>query len=47
MENDIAKVIETAASTNNKGKEKDSIPIELVDKEERFQYGYGDKGPQF
>ena len=45
MENDIAKAIETAASTNNEGKEEDSIPVKLVDEEERFQDGYGDGEP--
>ena len=45
MENDIAKPIETAASTNNEGNEEDSIPVELVDKEERFHDGYGDGEP--
>ena len=43
MENDIVKPIETAVSTNNEGKEEDSIPVELVDKKERFQDGYGDR----
>ena len=47
MENDVADAIETAASTNNEGKEADSIPVELVDEEERFQDGYGDEGPRF
>ena len=42
MENDIAEAIETATSTKNEGKEEDSIPVELVDEEERFQDGYGD-----
>ena len=42
MENDIVKAIETAVSTNNEEKEEDSIPVELVDEEERFQDGYGD-----
>ena len=37
MENDVADAIETAASTNNEGKEEDSIPVKLVDEEERFQ----------
>ena len=41
MENDISEPIETAASTNNEGNEEDSIPVELVDKEERFRDGYG------
>ena len=43
MENDIDEAIETAASTNNERNEEDSIPVELVDEEERFQDGYGDK----
>ena len=47
MENDIDEAIETAASTNNEGNEEDSIPVELVDEEERFQDGYGDEGPRF
>ena len=47
MENDVADAIETAASTNNEGKEEDSIPVELVDEMKRFKDGYGDKGPQF
>ena len=47
MENDVADAIETAASTNNEGNEEDSIPVELVDKEERFHDGYGDEGPRF
>ena len=34
MENNIAKAIETAASTNNEGNEEDCILVELVDKEE-------------
>ena len=42
MENDVADAIETTASTNNEGIEEDSIPVELVDKEERFHGGYGD-----
>ena len=45
MENDISELIETAALTNNEGKEVDSIPVELVDEEERFQDGYGDREP--
>ena len=45
MENDIDEAIETAASTNNEGNEEDSIPVELVDEEERFQDGYGDGEP--
>ena len=45
MENDVADAIETAASTNNEGNEEDSIPVELVDEEERFQDGYGDGEP--
>ena len=47
MGNDISKAIKTAASTNNEGNEADSIPVELVDEEERFQDGYGDEGPRF
>ena len=43
MENDIAKLIETATPTNNGGKEEDNIPVELVDEEERFQDGYRDR----
>ena len=45
MENNIAEAIETVASTNNEGKEEDNIPVELIDKEERFQDGYGDGEP--
>ena len=45
MENDITKVIVTASSTNNEGNEEVSIPVELVDEEERFQDGYGDGEP--
>ena len=47
MENDIVEAIETAASSTNEGNEEDSIPVELVDEEERFQDGYGDEGPRF
>ena len=47
MENDVADAIETAASTNNEGNKEDSIPVELVDKEERIHDGYGDEGPRF
>ena len=47
MENNISEPIETAAPTNNEGKEEDSIPVELVDKEERFHAGCGDEGTQF
>ena len=43
MENDITELIETATPTNNEGKEENSIPVELVDEEERFQDGYGDR----
>ena len=43
MENDISESIETAAPTNNEGYEEDSIPVELVDEEERFQDGYRDR----
>ena len=46
-ENGVADAIETAASTNNEGKEEDSIPVEIVDKEERFHAGCGDEGTQF
>ena len=46
-ENGVADAIETAASTNNEGKEEDSIPVELVDKEERFHAGCGDEGTRF
>ena len=45
MENDIDEAIETATSTKNEGNEEDSIPVELVDKEERFHDGYGDGEP--
>ena len=45
MENDIDEAIETAASTNNEGNEEGSIPVELVDEEERFQDGYRDGEP--
>ena len=47
MENDIAGAIETAASTNNERNEEDSIPVELVDEEERFHAGCGDEGTRF
>ena len=47
MENDVADAIETAASTNNEGKEEDSIPVGLVDEVERFEDGFGDGGPRF
>ena len=47
MENDVVDAIETTASTYNEQNEEDSIPIELADEEERFQDGYGDKGPWF
>ena len=43
MENDIAETIETAISTNNEGNENVSIPVELVNEEERFEDGYGDR----
>ena len=46
MENDVADAIETATSTNNEGKEEDSIPVELIDKVERFKDGFGDRGPR-
>ena len=45
MENDIDKAIETATSTNNEGNEEDIIPVELIDKEERFEDGYGNGEP--
>ena len=45
MENDIAEAIETVASTNNEGNEEGSIPVELVDKEEKFHAGCGDGEP--
>ena len=45
MEKDTVETIETAASTKNEGNEEDSIPVELVDKEERFHDGYGDGEP--
>ena len=45
IENDIAEAIETAVSTNNEGKEEDSIPVEFVDEVERFKDGFGDDGP--
>ena len=44
-ENGVADAIETAASTNNEGKEEDSIPVVLVDKVERFEDGFEDDGP--
>ena len=47
MKNDIDKAIETTASTNNEGNEEDSIPVEFVDKVERFEDGFGDKGTRF
>ena len=47
MENDVADAIETAASTNNEGNEEDSIPVELVDEEERFHAGCGDERTRF
>ena len=37
MEKDVVEALDTAASTNNEGKEEDSIPVELVDEEERFR----------
>ena len=47
MENDVAEAIETAASTNNEGEEEDSIPVKVVDEEERFKDGFGDEGTRF
>ena len=43
MESDISELIETAAPTDNEEEEEDSIPVESVDEEERFEDGYGDK----
>ena len=45
MESDISELIETAASTNNEGNEEDSIPLELADKEERFEDVFDDEEP--
>ena len=42
-EKDVAEAIETAASTNNEVNEEVTIPVKLVDEEERFQDGYKDK----
>ena len=42
MESDISKLIETAAPTDNEEEEEDSIPVESVDEEERFEDGYGE-----
>ena len=39
MENDIVGAIETAASTNNEGKEDVTITVELVYEEERLEDG--------
>ena len=44
MESDISELIETAAPTDNEEEEEDSIPVEFVDKEERFHAGCGDEG---
>ena len=41
-EKDIVEAIDIAAPTNNKGKEDDIVPVELVDQKERIQDGYGD-----
>ena len=45
MENDISEGIETVAPTNNEEEEEDTIPVELVDEEERFKYGFKDGEP--
>ena len=45
MENDVAVAIKTTAPTSNEGKEENSISVELVDEEERFQDGYRDGEP--
>ena len=37
MENNIYEPIEIATPTNNEGSEEDSIPVKLVDEEERFE----------
>ena len=47
MESDISELIETAAPTDNEEEEEDSIPVESVDEEERFEDGYGDEGSRF
>ena len=47
MENYISEPIETVVPTNNEEKEEDSIPVKLIDKEERFHAGCGDGGPRF
>ena len=47
MENDISEPKETAAPTNNEKEEEDTIPVELVDEEERFEDGCGDEGTRF
>ena len=45
MESDISELIETATPTDNEEEEEDSIPVESVDEEERFEDGYGDGEP--
>ena len=45
MESDISELIETAAPTNNEEEEEDIIPVELIDKEERFEDGFKEDTP--
>ena len=45
MESDISELIETAAPTDNEEEEEDSIPVESVDEEERFEDGFKDEEP--
>ena len=45
MESDISEPIETAAPTDNEEEEEDSIPVESVDEEERFEDGDRDGEP--
>ena len=45
MESDISELIETAAPTDNEEEEEDSIPVESVDEEERFEDGFDDEEP--
>ena len=45
MESDISELIETVAPTDNEEEEEDSIPVESVDEEERFEDGFDDEEP--
>ena len=45
MESDISELIETAVPTDNEEEEEDSIPVEPVDEEERFEDGFEDEEP--